>query len=203
MDVWQCLNALLYRYSETTVRRSHWRCSIKKSVPKNFTKFTGKHLCQGLFFNKVAGLRTLAQLFSFDFTKFLATHILQNIYRQLFLNRIVLQTWRVQFFHGCNLRVKLFTSFTENLTNFCKQLFYTILMVVPRCFCKLTGRGWMHCRKYESQPNKNLHFNAIHYCALNSLKFQSRTNGLSNRWTFIVINQWKRTDDFCAGIQYY
>ena len=29
----------------------------KKSVLRNFAKFTGKHLCQGLFFNKVAGLR--------------------------------------------------------------------------------------------------------------------------------------------------
>ena len=28
----------------------------KKSVLRNFTKFTGKHLCQSLFFNKVAGL---------------------------------------------------------------------------------------------------------------------------------------------------
>ena len=31
-------------------------CSVKKGVLKNFAKFTGKHLCQGLFFNKVAGL---------------------------------------------------------------------------------------------------------------------------------------------------
>ena len=29
--------------------------SYKKDVLKNFTKFTGKHLCQILFFNKVAG----------------------------------------------------------------------------------------------------------------------------------------------------
>ena len=29
----------------------------KKDVLKNFTKFTGKHLCQSLFVNKVAGLR--------------------------------------------------------------------------------------------------------------------------------------------------
>ena len=29
----------------------------KKGVLRNFSKFTGKHLCQGLFFNKVAGLR--------------------------------------------------------------------------------------------------------------------------------------------------
>ena len=29
----------------------------KKGALKIFTKFTGKHLCQSLFFNKVAGLR--------------------------------------------------------------------------------------------------------------------------------------------------
>ena len=40
-----------------TVRSSHWRCSVKKGVLRNFAKFTGKHLCQSLFFNKVAGLR--------------------------------------------------------------------------------------------------------------------------------------------------
>ena len=28
----------------------------KKGVLKNFAKFTGQHLCQGHFFNKVAGL---------------------------------------------------------------------------------------------------------------------------------------------------
>ena len=28
----------------------------KNSVLRNFTKFTGKHLCQSLFLNKVAGL---------------------------------------------------------------------------------------------------------------------------------------------------
>ena len=30
---------------------------LEKVVYKNFAKFTGKHLCQSLFFNKVAGLR--------------------------------------------------------------------------------------------------------------------------------------------------
>ena len=29
----------------------------KKDVLRNFAKFTGKHLCQSLYFNKVAGLR--------------------------------------------------------------------------------------------------------------------------------------------------
>ena len=32
-------------------------CFYKKDVLRNFTKLTGKHLCQTLFFNKVAGLR--------------------------------------------------------------------------------------------------------------------------------------------------
>ena len=32
------------------------RCSVKKGVLKNFAKITGKHLCQSLFYNKVAGL---------------------------------------------------------------------------------------------------------------------------------------------------
>ena len=33
------------------------RCSVKKGVLRDFAKFTGKHLCQGLFFNKIAGHR--------------------------------------------------------------------------------------------------------------------------------------------------
>ena len=38
------------------VRSSHRKCSMK-GVLKNFIKFTGKHLCRSLCFNKVAGLR--------------------------------------------------------------------------------------------------------------------------------------------------
>ena len=57
--------------SEAVVRR----CYIyKKVVLRNFAKFTGKRLCQSLFFNKVAGLRLatllkkrLAQAFSCEF----------------------------------------------------------------------------------------------------------------------------------------
>ena len=42
-----------------TGRISHQKCSMKKGALKNFTKFTGKHLCQSLFLNKIAGLRLL------------------------------------------------------------------------------------------------------------------------------------------------
>ena len=40
---------------------------LKKGVLKNFVKFTGKHLCQSLFFNKVAEKETLVQVFSCEF----------------------------------------------------------------------------------------------------------------------------------------
>ena len=62
---------------------SHQRYSIKIGVLKNFVKFTGKHLCQSLFFNKLADLRPITLLkkriwhrcFPVDFTKFLRTPI--------------------------------------------------------------------------------------------------------------------------------
>ena len=38
-------------------RSSHRRSSVRKDVLRNFAKFTGKHMCQSLFFNKVAGQR--------------------------------------------------------------------------------------------------------------------------------------------------
>ena len=46
-----CLNSLLSAKSMN--RSSHRRCSIKKIILKILTKFTGKHLCESLFFNKV------------------------------------------------------------------------------------------------------------------------------------------------------
>ena len=39
-------------------RSSRPEVFCKKGVLRNFAKFTGKHLRQSLFFNKVAGLRT-------------------------------------------------------------------------------------------------------------------------------------------------
>ena len=36
----------------SSFRSSRQRCFVKEGVFKNFTKFTGKHLCQSLFFDK-------------------------------------------------------------------------------------------------------------------------------------------------------
>ena len=58
----------------------------KKGVLRIFTKFTGKHLCQRLFSNKIAGLRPATLLktsfwhrcFPVNFVKFLRKLFLQN-----------------------------------------------------------------------------------------------------------------------------
>ena len=53
-----CLSSISYVKLYThlkcnTDRSSHRRCSVKKDVLRNFPKFTGKHLRQSLFFNKL------------------------------------------------------------------------------------------------------------------------------------------------------
>ena len=72
-------------------RSSHQRCSMK-----NFAKFTGKHPCQSLFFNKVTGLRPATlfkkslwhRCFPVNFAKFLRVPFLQNTSGRLLLNLV-------------------------------------------------------------------------------------------------------------------
>ena len=76
------------------LRSSHQRCSLGKGVLRNFAKFTGKHLCQSFFFNKVAGLRHATLLkkrlwhrcFPVNFVKFLRRPFLQNTSARLLLD---------------------------------------------------------------------------------------------------------------------
>ena len=64
-----------------TVRSSRPEVFCKKGVLRNFAKLTEKHVCQSLFFNKVAGLTpaTLLKMrlwhsgFPVNFAKFLRT----------------------------------------------------------------------------------------------------------------------------------
>ena len=84
----------VFIYSRLKISRSiQRRCSMKIGVLKNFTRFAGKHLCQGLFFNKVASHRPPTLLkkrlwhwcFSVNFTKFLRTPFIQNTFERLLL----------------------------------------------------------------------------------------------------------------------
>ena len=67
-------------------RSSHQRCSRKKDVLTNLAKFTGKHLFQSLFFNKVTGQRPEVCNFfkKRDFSAVVFLPILEILYKQLF-----------------------------------------------------------------------------------------------------------------------
>ena len=62
-------------------RSSRPEVFCKKGVLRNFTKFTGKHLCQSFFFNRPATLlkkKLWHRCFPVNFVKFLRTPFLQN-----------------------------------------------------------------------------------------------------------------------------
>ena len=70
-------------FKNTIDRSSRPEVFCEKVVLRNFTKFTGKHLWQSLFFNKVARLRPVTLLkkrlwhwcFPVNFVKFLRTRL--------------------------------------------------------------------------------------------------------------------------------
>ena len=77
-------------------RSSHQRCFVRrKGALRNFAKFTGKHLCQSLFLNKVAGMRPATLLkkklwhrcFPVNFAKFQRTPFLHNTSGRLLLKK--------------------------------------------------------------------------------------------------------------------
>ena len=86
--LWIYFNMKLF-FMEAATRGALW----KKSALVNFTKFTGKHLCQSLFFKKLAGLRAATSLkkklrhkcFPVNLAKFLRTPYLQNTSARLLL----------------------------------------------------------------------------------------------------------------------
>ena len=94
----------------------------KKDVLGNFTKFTGKHLCQSLFFNKVAGLRpasllkkeTLTQMFSCEFREVSKDTFSQNTSRHSVIKRMVIcnieNLWRTVLKSNRYLQIKTYSN---------------------------------------------------------------------------------------------
>ena len=72
MNTSRALTAMNYHISEENpnFRSSHQRCYIKKGVLRNFTKFTGKQLCQSLFKKE-----TLAQVLSCEFCRIFTEYV--------------------------------------------------------------------------------------------------------------------------------
>ena len=75
-------------------RSSRAEVFCKNGILRNIAKFTGKHLCQSFFFNKVAGFRFATSLkkrlwhrrFPVNFAKFLMTSFLKEHLWWLLLN---------------------------------------------------------------------------------------------------------------------
>ena len=66
-------------------RSSHQKCPLRKGVPRNFTKFTGKHLCQSLSPATLLKKRLWHRCFPVNFVKFLGTPFSQNTSGRLLL----------------------------------------------------------------------------------------------------------------------
>ena len=62
--------------------------SMINGVLRNLAKFTGKHLCQSLFFNKVAGLKpVLITIFKTDAFKNFAIFTGKHLWWSLLVNK--------------------------------------------------------------------------------------------------------------------
>ena len=76
----------------------------RKGVLRNFAKFTGKQLCQSLFFNKVAGLgpafclkkRIWHRCFPVNFVKFFRTPFLQTPFGDCFFIKLFFLNARIE-----------------------------------------------------------------------------------------------------------
>ena len=154
MLLWEYHKTIFFRFSwcsfsvHEKVRSSHQRCSIEIGVFKNFTKFTGKHLCQGLFLNKVAGAcnfiksEALTQVFSCEFYQILRTLFLQNTSGQLLLKnasskvKVNLVTW---FFMRLSTGQILAGSGRPNSANFTLILVFSLSLPLAYKGCCLSS----------------------------------------------------------------
>ena len=85
------LRQIFIKQTEAVARR----CSVKKGILINFTKFTGKHLCHSLFLNKVSDLNVIKKrfwhrCFPVHFVKFFREPFFIEHIRWLLLNRVAL-----------------------------------------------------------------------------------------------------------------
>ena len=109
-----------------------------------FAKFTGKHLCQSLFFNKVAGLRPATLLkkrlrhrcFPVNFVRFLRTHFLQNTSGRPLLQCKVSKTDK-NFKRNCSdnlflyLKLLVVNALFQKSVTWSKTFFSSLILLSP------------------------------------------------------------------------
>ena len=152
------------------VRSSRPEVFCKKGVLRNFTKFTGKHLWQSPFFNKVAGLRLRLTLrpatllkrrlwhrcFSVNFVKFLRTpFFIKHLWWLLLHGHRLLSTW-IKFvgIYPSNFDV----SYTAQKTQFHNWVLKLNLHFVCFCFCLVTRLLELICNSdFRNRIKRYLH----------------------------------------------
>ena len=118
------MSSSLYIFSIIKNRSNRSKVFCEKGSPRNFAKFTGKHLWQSLFFNKVAGLRPATLLkkrlwhwcFPVNFAKFLRTPFYTEHLWWLLLQKVYL---RIDFTQLRSSRLEVFCR-KRVLRNFAK-----------------------------------------------------------------------------------
>ena len=103
--------------------------ACKKDAPENSTKYTGKHFCQSLFFNKVAGLKPATLLkerlwhrcFPVNFGKFLRkSFFTEHLWWLLLqLGEVVFQKLSFDSYEKLSLK-----QFSFNILNIWKNLLF-------------------------------------------------------------------------------
>ena len=102
----------------SSISSGHRMCSVKECVLKNFTNFTGRHLCWSLFLIKLQKVCNFIKkglqyrCLPVKFAKFLRTPILKNICEQLLLKRTV---WGVKT--GMSFAISLWLIFQHTAIN--------------------------------------------------------------------------------------
>ena len=100
----------------------------KKGVTRNFAKFTGKHLCQSLFFNKVPNIFFMEYLwvtasndlqFGLSFTFTLRRHLLCED----------------AFSHKAVGFINIYTNYTQWKNTFARAFSYRLLQCYNLCIC--------------------------------------------------------------------
>ena len=97
--------AYIYNVCIQKARSSHWRCSLKKVALKNFTVFTGKHMC---FFFKLCFMAEFARTHCVksrsSLSRFYEVHA-NSVLDHNFCSNMFKVFWKIYFFN-------VFTKFT-------------------------------------------------------------------------------------------
>ena len=126
------LELKIFGNSSTIFRSSHWKCSIRKAILKNFVIFTGKHLCWGLFLLKLQAFRPLTVL-KRDFNTDIFLWISGNFYEHLF--------WRTRSSHqSCSVRKGLLRNLTKLQENTCARVSFLIKLQDEAAACNFINK---------------------------------------------------------------